>query len=74
MRAPEDFAPTATLLEAKALTDLEYLLQRRSALSPAGRTLPVEKHATVPSPVVLEFGDAISGISRVPGQAARSIG
>src|SRR4029077_2959706 len=28
----------------------------------------------VPSPVVLEFGDAISGISRVPGQAARSIG
>ena len=28
----------------------------------------------VPSPVVLEFGDAISGISRVPDQAARSIG
>jgi hypothetical protein len=28
----------------------------------------------VPSRVVLEFGDAISGISRVSGQAARSIG
>jgi opacity protein-like surface antigen len=34
--------------------------------------LPVP--GVVPSPVVLEFGDAISGISRVPGQAARSIG
>jgi hypothetical protein len=30
--------------------------------------------ARVPSRVVLEFGDAISGISRVSGQAARSIG
>jgi hypothetical protein len=28
----------------------------------------------VPSRVVLELGDAISGISRVPCQAARSIG
>jgi hypothetical protein len=28
----------------------------------------------VPSRFVLEFGDAISGISRVPSQAARSIG
>jgi hypothetical protein len=28
----------------------------------------------VPSRFVLEFGDAVSGISRVPGQAARSIG
>jgi hypothetical protein len=28
----------------------------------------------VPSRFVLELGDAISGISRVPGQAARSIG
>ena len=28
----------------------------------------------VPSRVVSEFGDAISGISRVSGQAARSIG
>jgi hypothetical protein len=31
-------------------------------------------HGLVPSRVVLEFGDAISGISRVSGQAARSIG
>ncbi len=30
--------------------------------------------AKVPSRVVLELGDAISGISRVPCQAARSIG
>jgi hypothetical protein len=30
--------------------------------------------ARVPSRFVLEFGDAVSGISRVPGQAARSIG
>jgi hypothetical protein len=29
--------------------------------------------AQVPSRVVSEFGDAISGISRVSGQAARSI-
>jgi hypothetical protein len=33
-----------------------------------------EVGARVPSRVVLEFGDAISGISRVSGQAARSIG
>ncbi len=33
-----------------------------------------EEVAAVPSRVVLEFGDAISGISRVSGQAARSIG
>jgi hypothetical protein len=32
------------------------------------------EEGSVPSPVVLEFGDAISGILRVPGQAARSIG
>ena len=35
------------------------------------RHVPSEE---VPSRVVLEFGDAISGISRVSGQAARSIG
>jgi hypothetical protein len=29
---------------------------------------------SVPSRIVLEFVDAISGISRVPSQAARSIG
>jgi hypothetical protein len=33
-----------------------------------------EEARPVPSRVVLEFGDAISGISRVSGQAARSIG
>jgi len=33
-----------------------------------------EARGRVPSRVVLEFGDAISGISRVSGQAARSIG
>src|SRR5262249_51702115 len=33
-----------------------------------------EAPGAVPSRVVLEFGDAISGISRVSGQAARSIG
>jgi len=44
------------------------------------RDLPLELNAVgtlsgqVPSRVVLEFGDAISGISRVSGQAARSIG
>src|SRR5262245_60951368 len=34
----------------------------------------VARKGRVPSRVVLEFGDAISGISRVSGQAARSIG
>jgi hypothetical protein len=36
-------------------------------VSPTGR-------AAVPSRFVLELGDAISGILRVPSQAARSIG
>src|SRR5262249_7097693 len=35
---------------------------------------PKPEALLVPSRVVLEFGDAISGISRVSGQAARSIG
>jgi hypothetical protein len=34
----------------------------------------IDVETAVPSRVVLEFGDAISGISRVSGQAARSIG
>jgi hypothetical protein len=43
-----------------------------------GRLLPMEMSGSferhvVPSRAVLELGDAISGISRVPGQAARSI-
>ena len=40
----------------------------------AEKTVRDIRRATVPSRVVLEFGDAISGISRVSGQAARSIG
>ena len=42
---------------------MSYLLTRNSRIE-----------EEVPSRVVLEFGDAISGISRVSGQAARSIG
>ena len=38
------------------------------------RRIDLNELPKVPSSVVLEFGDAISGISRVPGQAARSIG
>jgi len=36
--------------------------------------LSFEQRTTVLSRFVLELGDAISGISRVPSQAARSIG
>jgi hypothetical protein len=36
--------------------------------------LMIKAHPRVPSRIVLEFVDAISGISRVPSQAARSIG
>ena len=39
-----------------------------------GRIAAFPKALPVPSRFVLEFGDAVSGISRVPGQAARSIG
>jgi putative ABC transport system substrate-binding protein len=38
-----------------------------------GQNIVIE-YRWVPSRLVLEFGDAISGISRVPSQAARSIG
>jgi hypothetical protein len=69
--------------------DFRYVTEDDAYICPAGERLAYH-YATeenglvlrrywtnacqVPSPVVLEFGDAISGISRVPGQAARSIG
>src|SRR6266481_5458286 len=46
----------------------------RACQHPASANNLIDEAATVPSRVVLEFGDAISGISRVSGQAARSIG
>jgi hypothetical protein len=50
--------------------------EARDSLSPDLRPIfdSLCEDVMVPSRVVLEFGDAISGISRVSGQAARSIG
>jgi CspA family cold shock protein len=45
-----------------------------SAVERAGLTSLNEGQTVVLSRFVLELGDAISGISRVPSQAARSIG
>jgi len=52
------------------------LFRDRGSAENARNRLKTEKLASeeVPSRIVLEFVDAISGISRVPSQAARSIG
>jgi hypothetical protein len=63
--------------------EADYSLKRQmlgrmqqSAIQESKKILVKENAVSglVPSRLVLELGDAISGISRVPGQAARSIG
>jgi protein gp37 len=66
------FVSIAPMIGPVRLPDDFLALGSRTWCIVAGEQGP---HARwVPSRVVLEFGDAISGISRVSGQAARSIG